>query len=130
MDPTAGVPVWQPGQPKLLDRVRDRCRVRHLPLNTQHSYEAWIRRYILFHDKRHPLQMGLPAAARLAAARSELPADPGGRDRAVSRPAARDAASTYRRAVSRRDADTRLGTVTPAAAWCHCYDATHSGLNI
>jgi len=60
MDPTAGVPVWQPGQPKLLDRVRDRCRVRHLSLNTRHAYEAWIRRYILFHDKRHPLQMGAP----------------------------------------------------------------------
>ena len=63
MDPTAGVPLWQPGQPKLLDRVRDRCRVRHLSLNTQHSYEAWIRRYILFHDKRHPLQMGAPEVA-------------------------------------------------------------------
>ena len=66
MDPTAGVPVWQPGQPKLLDRVRDRCRVRHLSLNTQHAYEAWIRRYILFHDKRHPMQMGAPEVAAFA----------------------------------------------------------------
>jgi hypothetical protein len=31
-------PVWQPGQPKLLDRVRDRCRVRHLSLSTEHAY--------------------------------------------------------------------------------------------
>ena len=51
-------PVWQPGQPRLLDRVRDRCRVRHLSLNTEHACEAWIRRFILYHDKRHPLQMG------------------------------------------------------------------------
>ena len=29
--------VWQPGQPKLLDRVRDRCRARHLSLNTEHA---------------------------------------------------------------------------------------------
>ena len=65
MDPTAGVPIWQPGQPKLLDRVRDRCRVRHLSLNTQHSYEAWIRRYILFHDSR-------PASRRIAAISASL----------------------------------------------------------
>jgi integron integrase len=50
--------VWQPGQPKLLDRVRDRCRVRHLSLNTEHAYTGWIRRFILYHDKRHPLEMG------------------------------------------------------------------------
>ena len=63
MDPTAGVPVWQSGQPKLLDRVGDLCRLRHLSLNTQHSYEAWIRRYILFHHKRHPLQIGATEVA-------------------------------------------------------------------
>ena len=58
MNPAEETPVWQPGQPKLLDRVRNRCRVRHLSLSTEHAYVGWIRRFILFHNKRHPLQMG------------------------------------------------------------------------
>ncbi len=60
MNPSEETPVWQPGQRKLLDRVRDRCRVRHLSLSTEHAYVGWIRRFILFHNKRHPLQMGGP----------------------------------------------------------------------
>ena len=47
-------------KPKLLDQVRHRCRVRHLALSTEHSYVNWIRRFILFHHKRHPLEMGSP----------------------------------------------------------------------
>ncbi len=46
------------GKPKLLDRVRQRCRVRHLALSTEKQYVSWIRRFILFHKKRHPLEMG------------------------------------------------------------------------
>lgn len=53
-------PVWQPGQPKLLDRVRERCRVRHLSFSTEHAYTNWIRRFILYHNKRHPIEMGAP----------------------------------------------------------------------
>ena len=45
-------------KPKLLDRVRHRCRARHLSLSTEKSYVSWIRRFILFHNKRHPLEMG------------------------------------------------------------------------
>ena len=60
MKPLEEKPVWQPGQPKLHDRVRDRCRLRHLSLSTEHTYIGWIRRFILFHNKRHPLQMGAP----------------------------------------------------------------------
>ena len=45
-------------QPKLLDRVRAVARVRHLSLRTEQSYSDWIRRFILFHRKRHPEQMG------------------------------------------------------------------------
>ena len=60
MNPPEVTPIWQPGQPKLLDRVRDRCRLRHLSLSTEHAYQGWIRRFILFHNKRHPLQMGAP----------------------------------------------------------------------
>jgi integron integrase len=43
---------------KLLDRVRDLMQVRHYSIRTERSYINWIRRYILFHDKRHPQEMG------------------------------------------------------------------------
>jgi integron integrase len=44
--------------PKLLDRVRLAIRTRHLSLRTEQAYVQWIRRFILFHDKRHPKEMG------------------------------------------------------------------------
>jgi len=44
-------------EPKLLDRVREAARVRHLSLRTERTYVQWIRRYILFHGKRHPAEM-------------------------------------------------------------------------
>ena len=53
-------PAVPPGKPKLLDQVRHRCRLRHLALSTEDAYVGWIRRYILFHQKRHPLDMGGP----------------------------------------------------------------------
>ena len=46
------------GKPKLLDQVRGAVRVRHMALSTEKSYVSWIRRFILFHNKRHPLEMG------------------------------------------------------------------------
>jgi len=45
-------------QPRLLDRVRDAIRVRHYSLRTEQAYVFWIRRYILFHGKRHPELLG------------------------------------------------------------------------
>lgn len=45
-------------EPKLLDRVREAARVRHLSLRTEKAYVHWAKRYILFHGKRHPLEMG------------------------------------------------------------------------
>lgn len=39
---------------KLLDQVSDVARLRHLSLRTEETYRSWIRRFILFHDKRHP----------------------------------------------------------------------------
>jgi integrase len=45
-------------QPKLLDRVRDALRVRHYSLRTEEAYVTWIRRFILFNGKRHPVEMG------------------------------------------------------------------------
>lgn len=43
---------------KLLDEVRDLARVRHYSLRTEQAYVNWIRRFILFHNKRHPAEMG------------------------------------------------------------------------
>jgi integron integrase len=47
-----------PQPPRLLDRVREACRLRHYSLRTEEAYVAWIKRFILFHNKRHPLEMG------------------------------------------------------------------------
>lgn len=44
--------------PKLLDQVRDRLRLKHYSLRTEQAYVGWIRRYIIFHGKRHPAEMG------------------------------------------------------------------------
>ena len=44
--------------PKLLDLVRQEIRVRHYSLRTEETYVGWIRRFILFHKKRHPSAMG------------------------------------------------------------------------
>lgn len=43
---------------KLLDQVRDRIRYKHYSLRTEHSYVQWVKRFILFHGKRHPNTMG------------------------------------------------------------------------
>ncbi|MGA9961783.1 MAG: integron integrase [Azonexus sp.] len=67
-----------PPPPKLLDQVRDRLRVKHYSIRTETQYLQWIKRFILFHDKRHPREMGaveveaflthLAVAGRVAAA--------------------------------------------------------------
>jgi hypothetical protein len=44
--------------PKLLDQVRNLARVRHYSLRTERTYVSWIKQYILFHNKRHPAEMG------------------------------------------------------------------------
>jgi integron integrase len=46
--------------PKLLDQVRGTIRARHYSRRTEEAYVHWIRRFILFHGKRHPLEMGEP----------------------------------------------------------------------
>ncbi|HXJ80744.1 MAG TPA: phage integrase N-terminal SAM-like domain-containing protein [Candidatus Methylomirabilis sp.] len=53
-----------PRPPKLLDRVREANRLRHGSRSTEKSYVGWIRRYILFHGKRHPAEMGAPEVTR------------------------------------------------------------------
>ncbi len=44
--------------PKLLDLVRDRIRAKHYSFRTEESYVGWIKRFIFFHGKRHPREMG------------------------------------------------------------------------
>jgi site-specific recombinase XerD len=45
-------------KPKLLDQVRQVIRVKHYSLRTEESYINWIKRFIFFHDKKHPIEMG------------------------------------------------------------------------
>ena len=45
-------------KPKLLDQMRQVLRTGHYSLRTERSYVDWARRYILFHQKRHPLTLG------------------------------------------------------------------------
>ena len=45
-------------EPRLLDRVRDAICVRQYSMATERAYVGWIRRFILFHRKRHPCEMG------------------------------------------------------------------------
>jgi len=46
--------------PRLLDRVRDKIRLRHYSIRTEQAYCDWIKRFILFHGKRHPEALGAP----------------------------------------------------------------------
>lgn len=49
---------------KLLDQARDRLRFFQYSYRTEKTYLNWIKRYILFHDKRHPREMGVPEIER------------------------------------------------------------------
>jgi integron integrase len=47
-------------KPRLLDRVREAIGARHYSHRTEKAYVHWIKRYIFFHGKRHPAEMGAP----------------------------------------------------------------------
>jgi hypothetical protein len=47
-----------PAKPKLLDQVREAIRTRHYSYRTEKAYVHWIKRFIFFHNKRHPAEMG------------------------------------------------------------------------
>ena len=49
--------------PRLLERLRREIRVRHYSIRTEDTYANWARRFILFHDKRHPQDLGAPEVA-------------------------------------------------------------------
>ncbi len=50
--------VPAPSAPRLLDQVREALRLRHYSVRTERAYVRWIRRFILFHGKRHPVALG------------------------------------------------------------------------
>ncbi|MFP5381880.1 MAG: integron integrase [Gammaproteobacteria bacterium] len=52
------VKAISPQSPRLLDRLRAAIRVRHYSIRTEEAYVDWARRYVLFHGKRHPKEMG------------------------------------------------------------------------
>ena len=45
-------------RPRLLDQVREAIRTRHYSRRTEAAHVGWIRRFILYHQKRHPAEMG------------------------------------------------------------------------
>jgi len=53
-------------EPRLLDRVRHAIRLRHFSRRTETAYVAWIRRFVLFHGKRHPSVWAKPRSLRFS----------------------------------------------------------------
>ncbi len=45
---------------KLLDVVRDKIRVKHYSISTERTYIHWIKHYIFYHNKKHPIEMAKP----------------------------------------------------------------------
>ncbi len=60
MDPHKDPPSTAHHPPRLLDEVRDKLRTLHYSYRTEQQYLQWVRRYILFHGKRHPRTTGAP----------------------------------------------------------------------
>ena len=48
----------------LIDDVREALRLRHYSARTEEAYAGWVRRFILFHNKRHPREMGAAEVRR------------------------------------------------------------------
>jgi len=74
----AGAAPPPPPPPRLLQRMREAIRVRHYSIRTESAYVDWARRFILFHGKRHPSELGPGEVAafltHLAVERSVAPA--------------------------------------------------------
>jgi integron integrase len=62
--PDSHIAAFAGPAPKLLDQMREVLRVRHYARATEEAYVDWARRYILFHDKRHPAAMGAAEVSR------------------------------------------------------------------
>ena len=66
-EPATGAPASTPAPaPRLFDRLRGELRTRHYSLRTERAYVDWARRYILFHGKRHPRELGAAGVAALS----------------------------------------------------------------
>jgi hypothetical protein len=61
-------PAAYSGGPRLLDRVRHAIRARHYSRRTEKAYVGWIKRYIFFHGKRHPDELGAADVSRFLTA--------------------------------------------------------------
>lgn len=62
-------PPSTPSPPRrLLDQVRDAVRMRHYSYRTEQAYVGWIRRFVLFNDKRHPAELGQAEVTRFLSA--------------------------------------------------------------
>lgn len=61
--PTASVATTAPNS-KLLDQVRQAIQTRHYSDKTEEAYVGWIKRFIFFHNKRHPVEMAEAEIAR------------------------------------------------------------------
>ncbi len=51
---------FSPKPKKMLDQLREVIRIKHYSYSTEKNYVHWAKRYILFHNKRHPAEMGAP----------------------------------------------------------------------
>ncbi len=49
----------EPQQPRLLDQVHQCIRLKHMSMKTEESYVYYVREFILYHNKRHPKEMGV-----------------------------------------------------------------------
>jgi integron integrase len=59
-NPTPPQDTSSPKGKKLLDQYRDKIRLKQYSPRTEKTYIEWVRAYILFHNKRHPKEMGVP----------------------------------------------------------------------
>ena len=61
MPQVADATLAEPPRPRLLDRVRNKIRLKHYSIRTEKAYVDWVRRYVHFHGLRHPETLGAEA---------------------------------------------------------------------
>jgi hypothetical protein len=111
------IPSGGPQPPRLLDRVRIPIRARHYSPKTEEAYRDWIKRYILFHGKRHPAEMGAEEVARfLSLLALHGPASASTENRALSAPLIYPQFLNRGPAAVRSPADRLAILQTPATA--------------